>query len=56
MDEDNTVGGDSGGPWSYSTEAAGIHKGDKWIWFGTRNTFTKASRLDEALGVRIRTK
>lgn len=56
MDEDNTVGGDSGGPWSFSTEAAGIHKGDKWIWFGTRNTFTKASRLDEALGVRIRTK
>ncbi len=56
MDEDNTVGGDSGGPWSYSTEAAGIHKGDKWIWFGTRNTFTKASRLDEALGVRIRIK
>ncbi|MDX1460973.1 MAG: hypothetical protein R3348_07945 [Xanthomonadales bacterium] len=56
MDEDNTVGGDSGGPWSFGTEAAGIHKGDKWIWFGTRNTFTKASRLDEALGVRIRTK
>ncbi len=56
MDNDNTVGGDSGGPWSYSTKAAGIHKGDKWIWFGTRNTFTKASRLDEALGVRIRTK
>ncbi len=55
MDNDNTVGGDSGGPWSFNTEAAGIHKGDKWIWFGTRNTFTKASRLDEALGVRIRT-
>lgn len=55
MDNDNTVPGDSGGPWSFGTEAAGIHKGNKWIWFGTRNTFTKASRLDEALGVRIRT-
>ncbi|NND00041.1 MAG: hypothetical protein HKN85_07655 [Gammaproteobacteria bacterium] len=54
MDDENGVPGDSGGPWSYSTEAAGIVKGTKWIWFGTRATFSKTSRLDEALGVRVR--
>ncbi len=54
MDDNNVVPGDSGGPWSFSTEAAGIVKGTKWIWFGTRDTFSKTSRLDEALGVRVR--
>lgn len=56
MDDTSAVPGDSGGPWSLSTEAAGIVKGTKWIWFGTRDTFSKTSRLDEALGVRVRIK
>ena len=33
MDDSNSVGGDSGGPWSYSTEAAGIVKGSLWLPF-----------------------
>ncbi|MEL6893992.1 MAG: hypothetical protein AAFP84_20550, partial [Actinomycetota bacterium] len=54
-DNDNTVGGDSGGPWSYGSIADGIHKGDKWIWFGTRNVFSKADLLPAALGVAVMT-
>eukprot|EP00961_Rhodomonas_salina_P293200 3933558-Rhodomonas_salina.1 len=56
MDHNRVIGGDSGGPWSYSTEAAGVTKGYKTIWFKKRDTFTKATRFDEALGVRIKTK
>lgn len=55
MDNDNTVNGDSGGPWSFGTIADGIHKGDKWIWFGTRNVFSKAAFLPAALGVEVLT-
>jgi hypothetical protein len=55
MDNDNTVGGDSGGPWSFGTIADGIHKGDAWISFGTRNVFTKAGNLPNALGVSVMT-
>ena len=47
-DNDSTVGGDSGGPWSWNNIADGIHKGDKWIWFGTRNVFSKAALLPAA--------
>ena len=54
-DNDNTVPGDSGGPWSFSTIADGIHRGDKWIWFGTRNVFSKADLLPAALGVEVMT-
>lgn len=54
-DNDNTVGGDSGGPWSWNNIADGIHKGDKWIWFGTRNVFSKAGLLPVALGVEVMT-
>lgn len=53
MDGYHTTGGDSGGPWSYSTTAAGIHKGYKTIWFKKRNTFSRVSYLDEALGVQV---
>ena len=54
-DDDSTVGGDSGGPWSFNTIADGIHKGDKWIWFGTRNVFSRAGNLPAALGVEVMT-
>ena len=54
MDNDNTIPGDSGGPWSFGTEAAGTHRGDQWIWFGTRNIFSKAALLPSALGVAVR--
>lgn len=53
MDGYHTTGGDSGGPWSYGSTAAGIHKGYKTIWFKKRNTFSRISYLDEALGVRV---
>lgn len=54
-DNDNTVPGDSGTNWSYSTIADGIHSGDKWIWFGTRNVFSKAGNMPNALGVSVMT-
>jgi streptogrisin C len=54
-DNDSTVGGDSGGPWSFNSIADGIHKGDKWIWFGTRNVFSRAGNLPAALGVAVMT-
>lgn len=54
-DNDNTVPGDSGGPWSYGSIADGIHSGDKWIWFGTRNVFSRADNLPAALGVSVMT-
>jgi len=54
MDGNSNTFGDSGGPWSFSTEAVGIVKGAKWIWFGTRATFSMTTRLDEALGVRVK--
>jgi hypothetical protein len=52
-DNDNTVAGDSGGPWSYSTTATGGHRGDQWIWFGTRNVFSRASLFPLAIGVAV---
>ena len=55
MDDDNTVGGDSGGPWSYGTEAVGGHRGDQWIWFGTRNVWSRAWRFDTAIDVEVLT-
>jgi streptogrisin C len=55
MDDDNTVPGDSGGNWSYSNTAAGIHQGDVWLPFKQHNVFSKASLLPSALGVSVRT-
>lgn len=54
MDGNSNTFGDSGGPWSFSTEAAGIIKGYKTIWFSRRATFSMTTRLDEALGVRVK--
>ena len=50
---DNTSPGDSGGPWSFGTIADGGHRGDQWIWFGTRNIFTRAALFPTALGVAV---
>ena len=41
MDNDNTVPGDSGGPWSFATIADGIHKGDVTLSGGRRNMWSR---------------
>lgn len=50
-------GGDSGGPWFYSNTAYGIHKGSHCDPFCPydRDLFTKATRLDDGLGVVVAT-
>ena len=53
MTADNTIGGDSGGPWSYSTEATGIHSGDVFLGFSWRNIFSVAKLLPAALLVSV---
>lgn len=55
MDDSNSIGGDSGGPWSYSTEAAGIVKGSLWLPFKNHDTWSKAWRFDEAIDVEVLT-
>jgi streptogrisin C len=55
MDSDNTIPGDSGGPWSFATEADGIHKGDTTISGGVRNVWSRAALLPLSLGVSVRT-
>ena len=55
MTEDNTIGGDSGGPWSFGNEATGGHRGDQWIWFKYRNVFSVADLFPAALGVFVQT-
>lgn len=55
MTNQNMVGGDSGGPWSYYDKAYGIVKGYTTINFGRRDTWTKASNFGPALGVQVRT-
>ncbi len=51
-----TQGGDSGAPWFNGGQAAGIHKGLCFIDGAYRSIFSKAARVDEALGVTIRKK
>jgi len=53
MDHNSGVGGDSGGPWSNGSKAAGLVKGAKVIWFWWRDTFSKVKHLNSALGVKI---
>lgn len=55
MKKDTAQPGDSGGPWYYGNTAYGIHKGDVAVIGGTRDVFSKATLIDEALGVVIRT-
>lgn len=49
-----SIGGDSGGGWSHGTQAIGVHLGLGKVDGAWRELFSKASRLDEALGVEIR--
>jgi hypothetical protein len=48
-----TTGGDSGGPWYFSTKAFGVHKGKCGLL--ARNAFSVADLFDEAIGVRVAT-
>ncbi|MBU2704839.1 hypothetical protein KCM76_02535 [Zooshikella marina] len=50
MDGDVTIGGDSGGGWSFNYKAYGSHVGD----CGGLNVFSVADLFDEALGVTVR--
>lgn len=50
-----TIGGDSGGGWSFGTRAYGSHKGRCTFDGASRNVFTVADLFDEALGVSVRT-
>lgn len=53
MHRENAEKGDSGGPWYWGTTAIGVHQGEKWIAPFTRDIFSEAGRLDEALGVTV---
>jgi hypothetical protein len=52
-DSGNATNGDSGGPVSLGTTAMGGLRGAQWIWFGSRNTFTRASLFPLAIGVAV---
>lgn len=56
MDNDNTIPGDSGGPWSFGTMADGSHVGDAFLSGGWRNIWTQASLFPLSIGVSVRTK
>jgi hypothetical protein len=49
MNGDVTIGGDSGGGWSFGNTAYGGHYGDCW----NKSSFTVADLFDEALGVAV---
>lgn len=54
MDDMNAEPGDSGGPWSVSTEAAGTVVG--WYWnFGNHDSWSRAWLFDDALDVEVLT-
>lgn len=55
MTDDNTIPGDSGGPWSFATIADGIHKGDITLGGARRNMWSRADLLPISLGVSVRT-
>lgn len=53
--KNTTIGGDSGGGWSFNFTAYGSHKGGCTVDNGLRNVFSVADLYDEALGVTVRT-
>jgi len=55
MDDNNAVPGDSGGPWSYSTEAVGTVVGYIWLPFGWHDTLSRPWRFDTAVGAVVKT-
>lgn len=52
-DNDISDNGDSGGPWYWGTTAYGIHWGTFGTWLGDRSAFSRATYIDEAIGVQI---
>jgi hypothetical protein len=55
MDDNNALPGDSGGPWSYGTEAAGSVVGWYWVPFGNHDAWSRGWSYDNALDVEILT-
>lgn len=57
MDQRTTVSGDSGGPWYWGTTAYGLMYGWRYdpVWPFDRDLFSRADRLDNALGVTVPT-
>ncbi|NGY65575.1 hypothetical protein G7043_42450 [Lentzea sp. NEAU-D13] len=53
--KNTTIGGDSGGGWSFNFTAFGSHKGGCTVDGSVRNVFSVADLYDEALGVSVRT-
>jgi len=53
--KNTTIGGDSGGGWSFNFTAYGSHKGGCTVDNALRNVFSVADLYDEALGVTVRT-
>lgn len=53
--KNTTIGGDSGGGWSFNFTAYGSHKGGCTVDGAVRNVFSVADLYDEALGVTVRT-
>jgi hypothetical protein len=53
MDDDNASPGDSGGPWSYQTEAVGTVVGWYWVPFGNHDAWSPAWLFDSALDVDV---
>lgn len=58
MDDDQADGGDSGGPWYFNETAYGFHKGSVscgFLWLSSCDVWSRASYIDETLGVSVRT-
>jgi hypothetical protein len=53
MDDMNAEPGDSGGPWSYGTQAVGTVVGWYWAAFGNRDAWSPAWLFDSALDVDV---
>jgi len=53
MDDKNAEPGDSGGPWSYQTEAVGTVVGWYWAPFGNHDAWSPAWLFDSALDVDV---
>jgi hypothetical protein len=53
MDDYNAEPGDSGGPWSYQTEAVGTVVGWYWAPFGNHDAWSPAWLFDSALDVDV---
>lgn len=58
MDTDEAEGGDSGGPWYSGNTAYGFHTGQVscgFLWLSTCDVWSRATYIDDALGVTVRT-